>query len=272
MPLVLRIALAVSLWAGTAFCADFTALRPQGYVSDFAEVLNADPASKAELERYLAAVEQSTQSQIAIVTIRSLEGDPIEDAANSLFRKWGVGSKKNSQGALLLLSIEDRRSRLEVGYGLEGILPDGFDGSVLRAMRPGLREGRYGEALLDAAHAIGNQIAQAQGVGIQAKPGAGYRPRRPRTSPQIPWIPLLAGVFVLIMLSRRGGGGGRYGGGGGGGSFITGMILGNLLGGGRRGWSGGNSGGGFGGFDSGGGGFGGFGGGDSGGGGASSDW
>ena len=73
-----------------------------------------------------------------------------------------MGQKGKNEGILLLLSIEDRRSRLEVGYGLEPILPDGLSGSILRQMRPALRQGDYGDAMLAAAETIGDTIAQAK--------------------------------------------------------------------------------------------------------------
>jgi uncharacterized protein len=240
----------------TANAFDYAALKPQGYVSDFARVLDA--ASRAQLEQYCGRVETLTGAQMALVTIPTLQGEPIEDVANTLFRKWGIGKKGTDEGILLLLVTNDRRMRLEVGYGLEPIIPDGFAGSILREMRPALRQGGYGEAMLAAAQTIGSRIAQAKGVNIGQPIHRRTRPGE-STSP----FPILIGLgilFLLLFLSARGGGGG--------GSFLIGMLLGNLLG---RGFRGGSGGGGFGGYDSGGG-FGGFGGGDSGGGGASSSW
>jgi uncharacterized protein len=197
---------------------------------------------------------------MALVTLRTLEGEPIEDVANTIFRAWGVGQKGKNEGILLLLVVGERRSRLEVGYGLEPILPDGLSGSILRDMRPALRQGQYGEAMMAAAETIGSTIAHAKNVSLNAQ-----LPRRIRRSSgnSIPWPLLLLGLFVIFWLLRAGGRGG-------GGGFLTGMILGSLMGG--RGFGGG--GGGFGGYDGGssGGGFGGFGGGDSGGGGASGNW
>lgn len=254
------------LWAGVA-AADFGALQPRGYVSDFAGVV--DPAAQRALESYCARVEAATGAQIALVTIPTLNGEPVEDVANVLFRKWGIGNKKNNEGVLVLLSIQDRRSRVEVGYGLEPLIPDGFAGSVLRDMRPSLKAGDYGSALTEAARTIGERVARAKNVAI----GETLPRRRAPGGPAegIPWPLILAGVVVLLFLFGGRGGGGRRGrtGGGGAGDFVTGMILGNILrgGGGSRG-----GGGGFGGYDGGGGGFGGFGGGDSGGGGASSSW
>jgi uncharacterized protein len=264
MSRLLRICAVLLCLATLAFGVDWKALKPEGYVSDFARVLDAQ--SKAALEQYCTRVEQVTGAQMALVTISTLEGEPLEDVANTIFRAWGIGQKGKNEGIMLLLVINDRRSRVEVGYGLEPILPDGFVGSILREMRPALRNGQYGDAVMAAAQTIGSTIAQSKNVSLDAQ-----LPRRARPSrgDSIPWPALLGGLFLLFWLLRAGSRGGR---GGGGGGFWTGLILGNLMRGGG-GW-GGNSGGGFGGFDSGGGGggFGGFGGGDSGGGGASSGW
>jgi uncharacterized protein len=249
--------------ASAGWAVDWKSLKPQGYVSDFANVVDA--SSKNQLEAYCAVVEQSTGVQMALVTLPSLQGEPIEDVANTLFRAWGVGQKGKNEGILLLLAVNDRRSRLEVGYGLEPILPDGLTGSILREMRPALRQKQYGEALIAAAQTMGSTIAKARNVSLDSQLP---RPARSSRRDSIPWPVLLGGLFLLIWLMRAGG---RRGGGGGGGGFWTGLLLGNLM----RGGFGGRGGGGFGGFDSGGGGgggFGGFGGGDSGGGGASSDW
>jgi uncharacterized protein len=242
---------------------DWKTLKPQGYVSDFANVVDAQ--SKAALETYCARVEQTTGAQMAFVTIPSLEGESIEDVANDIFRGFGVGQKNKDNGVLLLLVAGDRRFRLEIGHGLEPILPDGLDGQILLEMRPALRAGQYGQALIYAAQRIGTILAQDKGVTIPST-----LPRRQiREQPvhSFPWPLVLGALFLLFLMSR--GGAGR---GGGGGSFVTGMLLGSLFSGGR-GYGGGRGGGygGFGGSD-GGGGFGGFGGGGSGGGGASSDW
>lgn len=172
------------LYAATAWAVDWKALKPQGYVSDFAGVIDAQ--SKAELENYAARVEQQTGAQMALVTIQSLSDEPIDDVANTIYRAWGVGKKGKDEGILLLLAVGDRRSRLEVGYGLEPVLPDGFDGEVLRAMRPALKQSQYGEALKSAAAAIGSKVAQSKGVTLDTairprmrpQPGAGRYPGR----------------------------------------------------------------------------------------------
>lgn len=250
--------------AAPAPAFDFTALKPEGYVSDFARVLDAD--SRRRLEDYCARLEKATEVQLALVTLPSLHGEPIEDVANALFRAWGIGSKKTNEGVLLVLAIRDRRSRLEVGYGLEPVIPDGYAGSVLRAMRPALREQRYGEGLLAAASELGERIAQAKGVKLDAPSPSGDRRPAGEELPVWFWA-FVAAIPALLLwgaaaaprrrLYRQASTQGD----------LAALMLGTLLS--RSG--GGRSGGGFGGFDSSDS-FGGFGGGDSGGGGASSSW
>ena len=249
----MRTALVGVLLSVSAFALDTSKLKPTGYVNDFSHVLGA---SAAPIEAYCAAVERATGAQFAVVLVDSLEGDSIEEVANRLYREWGVGKKGKDEGLLLLLAIKDRKQRAEIGYGLEGSLPDGFTGGVLRGIRPILRQGNYGGALLAAVQQYGAKVAQDKGVTIEGAPRP-TRARRGQDGPRIPFLVVVLGIVaVLWVLGRFSGGGGRGGRGGGIGSFLSGMLLGNLMGGGRGGgWGGG-----------------GFGGGDSGGGGASSDW
>jgi uncharacterized protein len=266
------IALVAGLTACAALCAvDVNSLpKPTGYVSDLAHV--STPAEKEQLEAFCAKVEQQLGVQLALVTIDTLGDQPVEDFAIKLARKWGVGDKKNNQGVLLLLVVKDHKDDIETGRGIEPYLTDGFSGSILRSIRPELRANNYGAALLTAARAMAQQIAQGKGIAfsddlppVQEQPRSFGYPHRSR----IPGPLLIFGIFFLIWLLSRAGRGGR---GGGGTSFLTGMLLGNLLGGGRGSGGGWGRGGGFGGDSGGGGGFGGFGGGDFGGGGANSDW
>jgi uncharacterized protein len=248
---------------------DIDSLKPQGYLSDYANVV--DSQSRQQIETYCYRVEQSLGVQIAAVTIPSLDGRDIETVANRLFRHFGVGSKKGDQGVLLLLSVNDRKDRIEVGYGVEQYVTDADSGAILRSVRSDLRGGSYGFAILQAAQGIAARIAQ--GKGVAPPPVTSVPAPRPVAEHRrsIPFPLLLLGIFFLFWLLSRGGRSGR-GGGRSGGGFLPGLLIGSMLGGGRSsGWGGG----GFGGWDSGGGGgggFGGFGGGSSGGGGASSDW
>jgi uncharacterized protein len=260
----LRLGVVLALCASGGWAVDWKVRypHPEGYVSDFAR--NIDPASKSQLEAYCASVEQSTGAQMAFVTIPTLEGEPIEDVANTIFRAWGVGQKGKNEGIMLLLAIGDHRSRLEVGYGLEPILPDGLAGDILREMRPALRQNDVGDAMLAAAETIGSTIAHAKNTQVQVQ----LPPRRtqPALSDHVPWPMIIGGIILLSLLARAGGPRGQ------GGGFLGALpwlILGSTMGG--RSAGGGRGSGGFGGFDSGDS-FGGFGGGDSGGGGASGGW
>ncbi len=252
-----RFALSFAL-AITAFAADWTKLKPEGYVSDFAHVI--DTPSRESIDRYLTSLEKASGAQIAIVTIDTLDGDPVDDVANKLYRQFGVGQKGKNEGALFLLVIRDRKSRLEVGYGLEPIVPDGVAGDVLRAMRPALRAQQYGPALIEASRVLGTKIAAGKNITIpETLPARQFRDsasdrQSPASNRQIIQILLVLGLFALFALFNRRRG--RHG---------SGPWI--FPGGG--GYSGG---GGFGGGGGGGSSWGGFGGGDSGGGGASSDW
>ena len=168
------------------------------------------------------------------------------------------GGKATNEGVLFLISMGERKTRLEVGYGLEGVIPDGYLGGILRQIRPEMQGGRYGEALTEVARMLGQRIAESKGVTIPD-----MLARRRRAAPQdgLPWPMIIFGIVVVLFLLKGGGGRGGMG-------LPFPIFLPGGFGGGRSG------GGGFGGYDSGdsGGSFGGFGGGDSGGGGASGDW
>ena len=254
-----RIALLAALALPAVLALDTSKLKPTGYVNDFAHAL--DPAGKQRLESYCADLERSTGTQMAVVLVDTLDGEPVEDVANRLYREWGIGKKGADEGILLLLAVEDHKDRAEIGYGLEPIIPDGYAGDVMRRIRPILRQGNYSGALLAAADQFGERIAQSKGVALSTDPEL----RRTRPAPQgdsIPWPLLVFGFFLVMWII------GRFTGGRGGGTgLLAGMILGNMMGRGGGGWSSGGFGGG-----GGGGSWGGFGGGDSGGGGASGGW
>ncbi len=260
-----RVAALAILFCAFASALDTSKLKPTGYVNDFAHVI--DPRFAAAIEAYCGNVERATGAQFAIVTVDSLEDEPVEDVAVRLFKEWGIGKKGTDEGLLVLLAIKDRKNRVEVGYGLEPIIPDGYAGGVLRGIRPILRQGNYGGALLAAAQQFGQRIAQAKGVTIEGQPP----PQRGSGDPNGGGLVGIIIGFVVLMLFLRAIGGGR-GGRGGGGGLLAGMLLGSMMG--RRGggWGGGGFGGGGFGGGGGGGGFGGFGGGSSGGGGASGGW
>jgi uncharacterized protein len=234
-------------------------LQYSGYVNDYARVIDAESARR--LEALCGEVDRKTGAQIAIVTIESLEGESIEDFTNRLASRWGVGHKGDNRGLMILLAIGDRQSRIEVGYGLEPILPDGRVGSIQREWRPLLRSGDYGGALLQATSQIAEIIARDRGVQLDFQLPRRAQPRR-EESEGPSWLGILVFLIFLLLV----GGGGVL-------PWLFWLLSGSPRRRGRGGWFGGWSGGGWsGGGSSGGGGFGGFGGGSFGGGGASGSW
>jgi uncharacterized protein len=241
--------------------------KPKDYVTDFANVLSE--SGKAQINALCAEVEQKTGAQIAVVTVKSLDGRSIEDYAIDVATKLGVGPKKSNRGAMILLAVDDRRYRFEVGYGLEPILPDGKVGGFGREAVPYLRERNYDGALLLMTRRVAETIAQDSGTTLTPTniPPPTRTPAGGETIP--PGIIIIGMVFLIVFFIigalRSRAAPSRYARHRRGGWWIGPMIGG--------GWGGGGSGGGWGGgFGGGGGGFGGFGGGSFGGGGASGSW
>jgi uncharacterized protein len=242
---------------------------PTGYVNDFAGVLT--PQTKQSLEELCAEVDHQAHAQIAVVTVAKMEADPpkgakagdelpapsIEEFATALEDKWKVGTKGTDRGVLVIVSLDPRKYRIEVGYGLEGILPDGKVGDIGRDMQPQLHTGDYNQAIAQGVHEISQVVAADAGVslaglnGYEAPERVSYGPPQAQVNPIGALIFAVVVLVLIAVLIRTGHIGLLF------------FLLFNLMGGGGRG-------GGFGGGDgAGGGGFGGFGGGGSGGGGAS---
>jgi uncharacterized protein len=258
LPFVLTIVffLQALLFANNTYAQNIIAKpNPTTLVTDVAGVLSAE--QKQALEKKLVAIDDSSSNQIAVVIIPSLDGYPKEEYANKLLREWGIGSKKNN-GVLLLISINDRQIWIEVGYGLEGAIPDITALNIIdNDIKPAFKAGNYYEGIDQATDniakaAVGEyKVAKAKKTRSKSKGSGGL------------FLIILIIIFVVLRNGR--GGGGSNIGGGGFSDVATGMLLGSLLGGGGR-----HGGGGWG--DGGGGGFGGFGGGSSGGGGAGGSW
>jgi uncharacterized protein len=104
--------------------------KPSGRVTDLAELV--DPSTEALIDQQLADLERRTSSEVAVATVRSLDGASIEEYANRLFKEWGIGQAKQDNGVLVLVAPNEREMRIEVGYGLEGVLPDGLAGQIIR--------------------------------------------------------------------------------------------------------------------------------------------
>jgi uncharacterized protein len=237
--------------------------KPTDYVSDYAHVLSAETI--ARLDSICGQLDHSAaNSQIAIVTIHNLNGDDAANYANQLEDKWKMGKKGSDKGALVLLAVDDHKYRIDVGYGLEGILNDAKVGDIGRAMVPYLRGQDYDSAVTLAVGQLAQVIAADANVTLENQPAP---PPEPARGVHRGGIPIGLIFFILIFLFA-------------GGSSIFRMLLGygllsSMLGGGSdRRWGGGGFGGGSfgGGGGGGGGGFGGFGGGGFGGGGAGGSW
>src|SRR6202162_4175416 len=233
-----------------AYAAPAEALKkshPTGYVTDLAGAIRA--GTKAGLEALCTELEQKTSAQMAIVTVHSLEGQSVENYAVDLYKQLGVGSKKDNRGVLLLVSPDERKYRIEVGYGLEPVINDARAGDVGRAMVPFLRSGDFSSAIETAAWQLAKYIADDRGVTLSGQPPVRQVVRRDERSRGGSPFWLIIVIFLLIWFASSSFGGGR-GGGRGNGWWIW-PLLGGMGGGGRGGgWGGG----GFGGGGSGGGG------------------
>jgi uncharacterized protein len=233
--------------------------HPTGYVNDFAGVLS--PATKQNVENLCTEVDRQTHAQIAVVTIKTIDGDQsIEEFATALEDKWKVGPKGTDRGVLMLLVMTPRRGRIEVGYGLEGVLNDAKVAAIGRSMVPAATQGDYNTAVPLGVGQIAQDIATDAGVTLtQVQPVHQYHRQQAPVQISLPMLLIGGGAILLILffLVKTGNTG------------LIFFLLGNLMGG---GFGGGRGGGGGGGDDEGGGGFGGFGGGSSGGGGASGDF
>jgi uncharacterized protein len=240
-------------------------------VTDLAGVI--DPASASELDKRIRVLQATTKDAIVVVTVKTIAPyGSIEEYAVKLFEQAGVGQRNQDNGALIVFAQQERRVRIEVGYGLEEFITDGFAGDVIRQqMLPAFREGRFGAGLLAGASRLIDRIAEKRGV----KPVTPQPAPHPSPEPVGGIVSVIVAVVIVVIVAalrgnyrgprgRRGpfgpwgpwsgwsGGAGPFGSGG----FGSGGF------------------GGFGGFGGGGGGggFGGFGGGRSGGGGASGGW
>ncbi len=256
------IAFVVALGMSFAASAQDFPARGTAPVVDAANII--DPAAEAELTAKLDAFEQRNQRQFVVATIPDLQGYDISDYGYQLGRKWGIGSVENNDGALLLVAPNERKVRVEVGYGLEGIMTDALSSIIIQNdILPRFRDNDYPAGIMAGVDALSTQLTLPEDQARQYAAAAAQQVRKKSSSSNpgliIFWVFILI-FFVLPILFGRGKGR-RYRGGAG-----PIVMWGPGMGGGSsRGssWGGGE---GFGG-----GGFGG-GGGSFGGGGASGGW
>ncbi|MHC6224264.1 TPM domain-containing protein [Pseudomonas sp. X10] len=228
-------ALIVALWLATLLACGLARAEPvfpalTGRVVDNAHLL--DGASRQQLERLLAAHEQATSDQIVVVTLADLQGQSIEEFGYQLGRHWGIGQKGKDNGALLIVAPNERRLRIEVGYGLEDRLTDAQSSVIINSViTPAFRRGAFREGIIAGASAM---LQVLGGEPLQEPAQVVGEPRGNKTPG---WA---AGLLVLLVIMvfgldglgdgggrGRGGGGfgggfGGFGGGGGGGGFSGG--------------------------------------------------
>lgn len=218
--------------------------EPLGYVSDYVNVIDSE--SKQKIASIISELEQKTSAEIAVVTVKNIDST-IEDYGVRLFEKFGIGKKDKNNGVLIVSAVENRKVRIEVGYGLEGILPDGKCGEILdKYVIPYFKQGDYSKGLLIGVSVIAEIIAKDRNVeltGVIVPAPVDLKSKKIAALVFPILFPLLFWIIFLTRTGRRRG----YG----------------------NNWLGGFGGAGSG---SGSGGFSGFGGGFSGGGGASRGW
>jgi len=236
MRLMVSLLCALAFFSSLAVGADEQTLPElTGRVVDQAELLG--PNAEQQLTQMLTAHEQASSEQVVVVTVPSLQGRSIEQFGVELGRAWGIGQKDKDNGALLIVARDDRKIRIEVGYGLEGRLTDAQSSTIINGIiTPAFREGQFEQGIVQGTAAIiqvlgGNPLAVAERSAKKEKKPAGA----------------LILVLMIIAVSVLGGGG-RGGKGGMGRALLAGALLGGMSGGSRGGGGGfGGGGGGFGG-------------------------
>ena len=219
----------------------------QRYVTDRAGVLSSGEAE--QIERLLQEYDRSTSNQFVVLIIPSLEGESLEDYSIRVTEKNGIGTQENDNGLLLLVVVNDRKMRFEVGYGLEPVLTDALTSVIISdVVAPEFRRGDYAGGIY-----AGMQTAMRAAGGEITLSETSRRPKKEKKGNLVGLIIFLIIMFIVFRGNRRGGRGGGI------------WFIGGPFGGGGGGFGGGGfGGGGFGGFSGGGGGFGG--------GGASGGW
>lgn len=226
---------------------------PQGYVTDFAGILSEQ--DKVSVSSFLKQIERKTTAEVSVAIVKTIKPYGLERYTVKLFQEWGIGKRGKDNGVLLLISYKERKVRIEVGYGLEGALPDGLCGEIIRkGVVPFFKKGEYSQGIWIGVIQIGKAIAKEYNVSLELgnkrKNLVLYKAKRKK--------PILSSIFYLLfflaLIGLRSG-------------ILPYLFLGSMYSHRRSYWSSGGSFGGFSGSS-----FGGFGGGLSGGGGASGSW
>lgn len=224
------------LLEGHAFAKDTQIPTPVGdiYVQDFADVLTKNEEN--QLKSLGRNLEDQTTAQVAVLTVKTIGEKQIAEYANEAFRQYGIGSKEKDNGVLMVLATDDRAVYIEVGYGLEGRIPDGKAGRILDDFAiPYLKDNQPNRAVIKTYEVLANEVADEYGISVKQETGNQATTDKGFDFPQ--WLLIIIIVvlvfldfkffggaltfFILSIISRGGRGGGSSGGGprgGGGGS------------------------------------------------------
>ena len=195
MPCVVRAGLLCILLAASLTTAFAQFPKPSGYVNDFAGVMSAP--TRDELEALLRDLEQQTTAEIAVVTVNTLAGMSIEDYATGLFNTWGIGQEKVNNGVLVLVAPRDRAMRIEVGYGLETIIPDALAARIISEnMAPYFSQNKYDLGIQLGVRRVAALLRQNQQY---RPPRVGRSFASEFTSNGIPWRGV--GIFVVLLIT-----------------------------------------------------------------------
>lgn len=231
--------------------------KPKGLVNDFANVIS--PQYEQRLVQVTGELLKKTNVPVVVVTMPDIGGEDYNEYATRLYAAWGIGKKGEDRAVLIFVTVKERKMRIETGYGIEGIIPDGLAGEIRdQYIVPYLKQNKFGEGLLNGTLAVAQIIARDAGVRLTGEAPLKRAPRRRSGFLSLLVSLIFMGLLFSMFRGRRGGLKGRRGG-------MWPLLLLMFMGRGFGGYGGSSFGGGFGGF---GGGFGGFGGGLSGGGGA----
>jgi uncharacterized protein len=233
---VLLVCLCLLTSLSVAHGAEYPRYTSNFYVNDFANVL--DSSTENSISSTARQLDDNLRAQVVVVTLPDLEGQSLEEYATGLFRDWGIGSAESNNGVLLLVDVGGRQSRIEVGYGLEGALPDGKTGRIQDSwMLPYFKEDDYSQGILLGFDAIVKEIYDEYGYEYDGINDYDYNwdnEYQDDYGNQVPRPVVILGIFVaiiLIILDIRFTGG-----------VFTHMILSSFFrGGSRRGGPGGSS-------------------------------
>ncbi len=238
--LIYLVLLLQTFFSAYAFAATSIPPRPSAasgiYVQDYAGIISSEDRQK--ILSIGQDLDNKTTAQVTVLTVNSLEGQTIEDYSLAVLRQWGIGNKEKNNGVLIVVAVKDRQSRIEVGYGLEGVLPDGKTGRIQdKYMLPYFKQGNYSKGILNGYVATTTTIAKNEGVELKGVHYQGSSKNTATASRNLTFSDILialaviavliidniflGGFFtnlILLLLFRGGGrGGGGFGGGSGGG-------------------------------------------------------